>query len=89
MQTRLFYHSWIYEHILNTAWFVRYATWTLFLFNFVLPVVIWYTMSSRNPFRREKNETGTAEESGGDKTPADKNAKNPPSGGSKTGTQPG
>ncbi|MFB9328511.1 hypothetical protein ACFFSY_21470 [Paenibacillus aurantiacus] len=79
------YHWWIYEYVVNTSWFVRGFTWLLFLINFALPVIVWFTMSSRNPFRRDENAAGASSgstEEQGEPGSADKNAKNPPGGGS-------
>ncbi|MFC4101816.1 hypothetical protein [Paenibacillus xanthanilyticus] len=85
----MMYHWWIYEYVVNTAWFVQGVAWTLFLFNFALPVIVWFTMSSRNPLRREKNETGAGmpTDADGDEAKSGDNAKNPPEGGSSASSE--
>ncbi|TYP79558.1 hypothetical protein BCM02_101678 [Paenibacillus methanolicus] len=83
------YHWWIYEYVVNTAWFVQGFAWALFLFNFTLPGIVWFTMSSRNPLRREKNDTGAGQPTAQDEDNAwnGGNAKNPPEGGSSAGSE--
>ncbi|MBB3113570.1 hypothetical protein FHS18_005682 [Paenibacillus phyllosphaerae] len=49
----MFYHWWIYTHIINTSWFMWGIAWTLLGLNFAMPVMIWYIMSSRSPFRHD------------------------------------
>lgn len=56
------YHSWIYENILNTKWFVWTIVIGVFTFNFLGPILVWFVMNSKSiPFlhklvRRKKTE---------------------------------
>jgi hypothetical protein len=42
-----FYHSWIYQHILNTSWFLWVIAGSTFGLNMIGPVLIWKITSSK------------------------------------------
>lgn len=49
------YHLWIYEHILNTRWFVSSIVYFLFVINMLGPILIWLIMSGKKiPFIQKK-----------------------------------
>jgi hypothetical protein len=52
------YHSWIYEHILNTKWFMWSFVITVFALNFLGPILIWFVMNSKKiPLVRKKQQS--------------------------------
>ncbi|MFC4324072.1 hypothetical protein [Litchfieldia salsa] len=57
------YHTWIYEHILNTRWMVWGIVATVFLANLLGPIHIWFVMNSKSmPFKKKEQERPTKKE---------------------------
>lgn len=57
-----FYHTWIYEYILNTNWFI----WIIIIFvlggNIVSPIILWFLLSGKRlPFSQKRLDQGTTE----------------------------
>ncbi|MEQ2528304.1 hypothetical protein EKG37_03995 [Robertmurraya yapensis] len=51
------YHSWLYQHVLNTGWFIWTIVVAVFLLNIIAPILIWYLMSEKKiPFIRRNTE---------------------------------
>lgn len=45
------YHSWIYQYVLNTKFFVWTIIISVFVFNLLGPILVWFVMNSRSiPF---------------------------------------
>ena len=42
------YHSWFYEYILNTPYFLWTVVVFVFGFNFLGPVLVWFVMNSKS-----------------------------------------
>jgi len=42
-----FYHSWIYTHVLNTAWFMWTVVFSVLGINLLAPVIVWYFLIGR------------------------------------------
>jgi hypothetical protein len=50
-----FYHSWIYETILNTRWFMWTIVVTVLALNIISPILIWFVTSSKKlSFTKDK-----------------------------------
>jgi hypothetical protein len=50
-----FYHSWIYETILNTRWFMWTIVVTVLALNIISPILIWSVTSSKKlSFTKDK-----------------------------------
>jgi hypothetical protein len=50
-----FYHSWIYESILNTRWFMWTIVVTVLALNITSPILIWFVTSSKKlSFTKDK-----------------------------------
>ncbi|HLO11677.1 MAG TPA: hypothetical protein VK190_05410 [Pseudoneobacillus sp.] len=57
-----YYHSWIYEHIFNTRWFIWTIVVSVFSLNFLGPILIWLVMNSKSlPFIPQKKEQSVKE----------------------------
>lgn len=48
------YHTWIYEHVLNTRWFLFSIVWTVFILNVTAPVWVWFLFSGRLERKKSK-----------------------------------
>lgn len=42
------YHSWLYQQVLNTKWFVWIVVIGIFAFNFLGPILVWFVMNSKS-----------------------------------------
>jgi hypothetical protein len=42
-----FYHTWLYEYVINTAWFLWIVVGVVFSANFIGPIFIWRITSSK------------------------------------------
>jgi hypothetical protein len=42
-----FYHTWLYEYILNAKWFIWTIVVFVFAFNLIAPILVWFVMNSK------------------------------------------
>ncbi len=49
-----FYQTWLYREVINSVWMLRTITFLVLISNLLSPIVIWFLMSSRNPFKKKK-----------------------------------
>lgn len=50
------YHSWLYEHVLNTEWFMWTMVFAVLGTNVAAPVLLWYYLNGK----RKKNKAPPA-----------------------------
>jgi hypothetical protein len=60
------YHSWIYVHVLNTTPFLWTVVISVFAFNFLGPILVWFVMNSKsipilNKLTKKKEDKKAAE----------------------------
>lgn len=53
-----FYHSWIYQKVMNTEWFLWIIFYTLLAINVLFPLIVWYVMNGKKIIKkyREKKQ---------------------------------
>ncbi|WP_165452253.1 hypothetical protein [Paenibacillus thalictri] len=42
-----FYHSWLYQQVINTEWFMWSVVWLVLIVNLLLPGIVWYAMNGK------------------------------------------
>ncbi|WP_336787244.1 hypothetical protein [Paenibacillus sp. MMO-177] len=51
-----FYHSWIYQKMLNTEWFLWLIFGSLLALNFLSPIIVWYVIRRNAKNRRSSKQ---------------------------------
>ncbi|MDQ8734942.1 hypothetical protein [Paenibacillus sp. LHD-38] len=47
-----FYHSWIYQHVINTEWFMWSVVYLVLGINVLSPVLVWYAMNGKHIIKK-------------------------------------
>jgi hypothetical protein len=42
-----FYHSWLYEQVINTTWFMWIVVYTVLGINLLSPLIVWYFINGK------------------------------------------
>ena len=60
-----FYHSWIYESILNAKWFIWSIVVIVLVSNFLGPLLVWFVVNSKAmPFKKKEKKEKSANQQG-------------------------
>ncbi|AZN38355.1 hypothetical protein [Paenibacillus albus] len=47
-----FYHSWIYQNVFNTEWFMWIVVCLILGINIIAPLIVWYFITGKKLLKR-------------------------------------